>query len=99
MMLKEPNIDPCLLGKVSAPTLVLAGDHDLIRIDHIVEIYNHLPNAQLAIFPDSTHLVPFDNPELFNSAVDRFLATPFGKIDLIPETMGSFEKMMVGLPH
>ena len=99
MMLKEPNIPPAMLGKVTAPTLVLASDNDLIRLDHIVTIYKSLPNAQLAIFPNSTHLIPYDDPERFNSAVDRFLATPFRKIDLIPETMGSFEKMMVGLPH
>ena len=97
MMLKEPNIDPSLLEKVSAPTLVLAGDHDLIRTDHIVEIYNHLPNAQLAIFPDSTHMVPFDNPELFNGTVQRFLATEFVKKDRIQDTMKSLEKLQAGL--
>ena len=97
MMFKEPNIDPALLAKVSAPTLVLAGDHDLIRTEHIVEIYTHLPNAQLAIFPDSTHMVPFDNPELFNGTVERFLVTPFVKKDRIPDTMKSFEKLQAGL--
>ena len=97
MMFKEPNIDPALLAKVSAPTLVLAGDHDLIRTEHIVEIYTHLPNAQLAIFPDSTHMVPFDNPELFNGTIERFLATPFVKKDRIPDTMKSLEKLQAGL--
>ncbi len=52
-----------------------------------------------AIFPNRTHLVPYDDPEQFNSTVERFLATPFKKIDRIPETMGSFEKMMGGLAH
>jgi pimeloyl-ACP methyl ester carboxylesterase len=97
MMLKEPNIPPAMLAKVTAPTLVLASDHDLIRIEHVVTIYKSLPNAQLAIFPNSTHLIPYDDPEHFNGTVDRFLATPFKKIDLIPQTMGSFEKMMSGL--
>ena len=99
MMLKEPNIPPAMLAKVTAPTLVLASDHDLVRIEHIITIYNSLPNAQLAIFPNRTHLIPYDDPEQFNGTVDRFLATPFKKIDLIPQTMGSFEKMMTGLAH
>lgn len=99
MMQKEPNIPPAMLAKVAAPTLVLASDHDLIRIEHIVTIYKSLPNAQLAIFPNRTHLIPYDDPEQFNAAVDRFLAAPFKKIDLIPQTMGSFEKMMTGLPQ
>lgn len=99
MMLKEPNIAPSLLGKVTAPTLVLAADHDLIRLEHILTIYKSLPNAELAIFPNSTHLIPYDDPETFNGAIDRFLATPFRKIDRIPETMASFEKLMAGLPQ
>lgn len=99
MMLEEPNIPPAMLAKVSAPTLVLASDHDLVRIEHIVTIYRSLPNAQLAIFPNATHLIPYDDPEQFNGTVDRFLATPFKKIDLIPQTMASIEKMMSGLAH
>lgn len=99
MMLNEPNIPPAMLARVTAPTLVLASDNDLIRLEHIVTIYRSLPNAQLAIFPNRTHLIPYDDPEQFNGTVDRFLATPFKKIDRIPETMGSFDKMMGGLAH
>ena len=88
-----------MLAKVTAPTLVLASDKDLVRLEHIVTIYKSLPNLQLAIFPSRTHLIPYDDSEQFNSAVDRFLATPFKKIDLISQTMGSFEKMMTGLAH
>lgn len=97
MMLKEPNIPPALLGGVKAPTLVLASDNDLVRLEHIVTIYRSLPNAELAILPNSTHLVPYDNPEMFNATIDRFLGTPYRKIDRIPETMASFEKLMSGL--
>lgn len=97
MMLKEPNISPSLLGNVKAPTLVLASDNDLVRLEHMVTIYRSLPNAELAIFPNSTHLVPYDDPELFNTTIDRFLSTPYRKIDRIPETMASFEKLMSGL--
>ena len=99
MMLKEPNIPPALLGKVTAPTLVLASDHDLIRLEHIVQIYRALPNANLAIFPNGTHLIFYDDPAAFNAAIDRFLSTPFRNIDLIPETMALFEKLITGLPQ
>ena len=97
MMLKEPNIPPAMLANVTVPTLVLASDHDLVRLEHVVAIYRGLPNAQLAIFPNRTHLIPFDDPAQFNATIDRFLATPFKKIDLVPETMGSYEKLMTGL--
>ncbi len=98
MMLKEPNIDPAMLERITAPTLVLAGDHDVVRTEHIVEIFNHLQNAQLGIFPNSTHMVPFDDPELFNTTIERFLSTPFTKKDRIADAMKSYEKLLAGLP-
>ena len=79
-------------------TLVLAGDHDVVRTEHIVEIFNHLQNAQLGIFPNSTHMVPFDDPELFNTTIERFLSTPFTKKDRIADMMKSYEKLLARLP-
>ena len=97
IMLTEPNIGLAMLGKVTAPTLILSGDHDLVRLDHTIAIYEALPNAELAIFPGSTHMVPFDDPQIFNATVERFLSTSFKKRDRIPDTMTSYEKILGGL--
>jgi pimeloyl-ACP methyl ester carboxylesterase len=97
IMLNEPHIDVALLKTVTAPTLVLSGDHDLIRLDHTIAIYQALPNAQLAVFPNRTHMVPYDDPRMFNTAVETFLATPYKTLDRIPATMTSLERMMSGL--
>jgi pimeloyl-ACP methyl ester carboxylesterase len=75
---------------------VLAGDHDVIRDEHTVAIYQHIPNSQLAIFPNSTHMVPYDDPALFNATVERFLRTPFVKRDRINDLMKSLEKLRGG---
>ena len=93
MMLDEPNIDVKALEAITAPTLVLASDHDIIRDEHTVEIYHHIPNSQLAIFPNATHMIPFDDPALFNATVERFFRTPFVKVDRINDTLKSFERM------
>jgi pimeloyl-ACP methyl ester carboxylesterase len=93
MMLDEPQIDAKALEAITAPTLVLASDHDIIRDEHTVEIYHHIPNSQLAIFPNATHMIPFDDPALFNATVERFFRTPFVKKDRINDTLRSFEKM------
>jgi pimeloyl-ACP methyl ester carboxylesterase len=90
----EPNIDPAELAKVTAPTLIVAGDHDLIRTEHTVEIFNALPNANLAILPNSTHAAPLEDPVLFNATAERFLTTPFKKKDRIADMMASIEKAM-----
>jgi pimeloyl-ACP methyl ester carboxylesterase len=93
MMLEEPRIEAKALGAITAPTLILAADHDLIRDEHTVDIYHHIPNSQLGIFPNATHMIPFDDPATFNAAVEKFLRTPFVKKDRIPDTMKSLEKM------
>ena len=99
MMLEEPNIDAKALEAITAPTLVLASDHDVIRDEHTVEIYRHIPNSQLAIFPNATHMIPFDDPVTFNATVERFLRTPFKKVDRIGDTMKSLEKLRSATAH
>ncbi|MEO8226639.1 MAG: alpha/beta hydrolase [Gemmatimonadota bacterium] len=99
MTLKEPNIAPTMLSRITAPTLILAGDHDVVRLEHIVEIFNHLPNGQLGIFPNSTHMVPYDEPALFNATVEHFLSTPFVKVQRIADVMKSYEKLVAGTPR
>ena len=93
LVFREPNIAPAALAAIVAPTLVIAGDHDLIRDEHTVEIFHHLPNAQLAILPNATHFVPYDDPAVFNAVVERFLVTPFVKRDRAKDALGSLEKM------
>jgi pimeloyl-ACP methyl ester carboxylesterase len=92
LLANEPHIDPALLRKVAAPTLVVSSDHDVIRLEHTVEIYNNLPNANLAVLPNATHAVPYDDPKLFNETVDRFLETPFKKKDRVADLLASLER-------
>jgi pimeloyl-ACP methyl ester carboxylesterase len=93
MMFDEPQIPLKALEKITAPTLVLASDHDLIPDEHTLDIYHHIPNSQLAILPNATHMVPYDDPELFNSTIDRFLRAPFVKKDRVKDFMKSYEAM------
>ena len=95
MMLSEPNVELKELESIKAPTLILAADHDAIRVKHTVGIYLHVPNSQLVIFPSATHMIPFDDPVLFNATVERFLRTPFRKVDMLNDTVKSLEKMRV----
>ena len=93
MMFDEPHIDAKALEAITAPTLVLAGDHDLIRDEHTLEIYYHIPNSQLCIFPNATHMIPYDDPALFNGTVERFFRAPFVKKDRIKDMLKSYEAL------
>lgn len=61
------------LAGIRSKTLIMAGDHDEIQPEHTLKIFQSIPNAELAILPDSSHFVPQENPELFNATVMRFL--------------------------
>src|SRR5215208_2623893 len=93
LLLAEPHIELKALEAITAPTLVLASDHDVIRDEHTVDMYHHIPNSQLAIFPNATHMVPFDDAATFNATVERFFRTPFVKRDRISDLLKSLEKL------
>ena len=78
---KQPHISHSDLHKITAPVLVCAGDKDVIREEHTVEIYQNIKNAHLAIFPGETHLTPVNNPELFNNTVFNFFKNHFTRPD------------------
>lgn len=61
------------LKKIESKTLIMAGDHDVIKNIHTVQIFEAIPKAQLAILPNETHYLPQENPSLFNGIVLDFL--------------------------
>jgi pimeloyl-ACP methyl ester carboxylesterase len=72
MMICQPNIPWADLGKINCPVLVMAGDHDIIKPEHTVKIFQSIPGAQLCVYPDSNHGVCQQHPELFNQTVLNF---------------------------
>lgn len=55
MMRSFPDLSDDALRTIVAPTLVMAGDHDVILPDHAVQLARLVAHGQLAIFPDSQH--------------------------------------------
>lgn len=70
---KYPNLNFTDLNVIKAKTLIMAGDHDEIKLEHTIKIYESIPNAQLAILPNSTHFLPENSTKLFNEIVLNFL--------------------------
>lgn len=73
MLLQEPNINPESLKTITAKTLVMAGEHDLILEKHTRLIAASIPGAELLLLKGQTHEVVIENPELFNKKVLEFL--------------------------
>ena len=62
------------LKTIQQPTLVVNGSHDIMvpTINSYI-LQQHIPDAQLIIYPDSGHGSLFQYPELFVNHVSRFL--------------------------
>lgn len=73
LMVNDPNLSADELAGIAAPTLVIAGSHDMIKDRHTRLIASSIPDAELAII-DGSHFVARDNPAAFNAAVDAFFA-------------------------
>lgn len=73
MMIDQPNIPFTSLKQIQCPVLVMAGDHDMIKPEHTLKIFQSIPGASLCIFPDSNHGVCQQHPKLFNETVLTFL--------------------------
>lgn len=72
LMVHDPDVKPEELAAIHCPTLVLAGEDDMIKESHTRLIAHAIPGAELAIIQGS-HFVANQNPEAFNEVVLRFL--------------------------
>ena len=62
------------LGEIQVPTLILVGDCDIPDVHaHAGAINAGIPGSTRDIIPGSGHLIPLEQPELFNRAVLEFL--------------------------
>lgn len=83
LLVENPHIPLSDLHKISCPTLVIGGDHDVIKEEHTMEIYKNIPNAYLWILPNSGHSTPVVYSDEFNKKVDDFFKNPFRKFDAV----------------
>ncbi len=59
---------------ITVPTLLIVGDTDFIPLEHAVEMFNLLPDAQFAVLPGTTHMGVMRRPERVLSLIGPFLA-------------------------
>ena len=62
------------LAKVRVPVLVLVGDEDEGCLEPALMLKRVLPTSGLAVLPRTGHTVNLEEPDVFNHAVDSFLA-------------------------
>ena len=73
LLLTQPNLTYTDLEKIKCPTLIMAGDHDFIKLEHINYIYENLPDGYLSIIPAGTHYCNKEKYQLVNATILDFL--------------------------
>jgi pimeloyl-ACP methyl ester carboxylesterase len=72
LMITQPHLTAAELNRISAPVLVMAGEHDMIPEPHTRLIAASLRHAQLHIFAGASHAALLEQPEQFNETVVTF---------------------------
>ncbi|MGC5170472.1 alpha/beta fold hydrolase [Micromonospora sp. DT81.3] len=72
----EPRLSLEELSTVTVPVLILSGDDDEVRFEHLIELYEALPDGELAIVPRSTHALIVEKPDLVARLIRDFHAEP-----------------------
>jgi pimeloyl-ACP methyl ester carboxylesterase len=77
LLLTEPNLNLDDLKKIKCPALFMAGDHDIIKLSHINEMYESAQQGYLAIIPGTRHYPQKEKPQVVNTLISDFLNKKF----------------------
>lgn len=72
MLLNEPHLTFTDIKKIKAPTLVMAGETDMILESHTKAIAAGIPKSQLVIFKGASHYAPIEVVREFNETISKF---------------------------
>ena len=70
----EPSIAPADLARITVPTMIMAGDSDVIRLEHTALMARSIPGAQLCIVPNAGHDLLDTRGAFVTFAVTEFLS-------------------------
>jgi pimeloyl-ACP methyl ester carboxylesterase len=81
------GLSPEEVRSIEAPTLLLIGDSDIVRPEHVVEMFRllgggvigdlaGLPRSQLAVLPGTTHIGVVERADWLISMITEFLEAP-----------------------
>ena len=75
--LKDWNRIPDM-GRITVPTLITVGGHDEITPACAMRMKQAIPHAELRVFPNSSHVPFFEEPEAYRESLLGFLGDNSG---------------------
>lgn len=65
-----PGWDDADIGRIAAPTRIVIGDNDFVRIEHAADMKRRIAGADLAILPRTTHMSILGQPALLTQLME-----------------------------
>lgn len=62
------------IRSITAPTFLVIGDHDFVRVEHAAEMLELIPHCRLAVLPATRHTEVMQRTEALRALVGPFLA-------------------------
>jgi pimeloyl-ACP methyl ester carboxylesterase len=76
MIRTQPHYTLAELSQIRCPTLIVAGQHDLILSEHTAKLAAAIAGAREIMVPGASHFGPLEQPQTYNEIVLKFLDTP-----------------------
>jgi pimeloyl-ACP methyl ester carboxylesterase len=73
MAAEEPTLERSALSAIRSRTLVMVADDDIMQLEHVLEMYEAIEDAELAIVPGTSHFLIQEKPALCNAIILDFL--------------------------
>ena len=70
----EPTPTAEDVAAITARTLVMASDDDIVPLENFIALYRAIPNSELAIVPGTSHFLLQEKPDACNAIIVDFLA-------------------------
>lgn len=76
LLVDQPHIQASDLKKITADVMIMGGDRDAIRNEHLLEMHRSIPGSLLCILPGTTHFPYQDRREWFLGILYDFFDHP-----------------------
>lgn len=64
LWMRDPYLTEAQMTAIQAPVLLIVGENDAIRIEHVFEMRDLVGGSQMCVLPGATHFVLGEKPEL-----------------------------------
>lgn len=74
LLTQNTGLEMSDLSRITAQTLILIGQFDVVKYAHAYEMSTFIPDSKLIVAPLATHLFFYFQPKRFNKLIDQFLS-------------------------